>query len=161
MAIQIISLIVVGLIVVYFLRKEQIKNDDYFGKKRKLTKKEQTILDHYKSIYKAVPNDKRLPNLKRDKFELEDIALTATEMIYDNPIPTTEDKEKVKIGDLVKLLFTDKDGYVERMWVEVLEKKNDIFKGLLRNDAIELGDLNERKTLYFHSNHIYDIDNKT
>jgi hypothetical protein len=161
MTIQILSLIVVGLIVVYFLRKEQVKHNDYFGKKRKLTKKEQAILDHHKSLYKAVPNDKRLPNIKRDKFELEDIALTATEMIYDNPIPTTEEIEKIKIGNLVKLLFTDKNGYVERMWVEVLEKETDIFKGLLRNDTIEFGDLNEGKFLYFHSNHIYDIDNET
>ena len=160
MAIQVISLIVVGLIVVYFLRKEQIKNDDYFGKQRKYNKKEKAILNHFKSIYKPIPNDKRLPNIKRDKFELEDIFLTATEIIYDNPIPTTEQKEKIKIGDLVKLLFTDKDGYVERMWVEVLEKEHDIFKGLLRNDAIEFDDLNEGKTLYFHSNHIYEIDNE-
>ncbi|MBK7681883.1 MAG: DUF2314 domain-containing protein [Bacteroidetes bacterium] len=161
MAIQIISLIIVGFIVVYFMRKEQVKQDDYFGKKIKFTKKEQTILDHYKSIYKAVPNDKRLPNIKRNKFELEDIALTATAMIYDNSIPTTEEKEKIKIGDLVKLLFTDKGGSVERMWVEVLEKENDIFKGLLRNNAIEISDLNEGKVLYFHSNHIYDIDHET
>ena len=143
------------------MRKEQVKQDDYFGKKIKFTKKEQTILDHYKSIYKAVPNDKRLPNIKRNKFELEDIALTATAMIYDNSIPTTEEKEKIKIGDLVKLLFTDKGGSVERMWVEVLEKENDIFKGLLRNNAIEISDLNEGKVLYFHSNHIYDIDHET
>ena len=51
MAIQIISLIIVGFIVVYFMRKEQVKQDDYFGKKIKFTKKEQTILDHYKSIF--------------------------------------------------------------------------------------------------------------
>lgn len=160
MAIQIISLIVVGLIVFYFLRKEQRKNDNYFGKQRKYDKKEKAILDHYKSTYTPIPNDKRLPNIKRDKFELEDILLTATEMVYDNPIPTTEQKEKIKLGDLVKLLFTDKDGYVERMWVEVLEVENDIYKGLLRNDAIEFDNLNDGKILYFHSNHIYEIDNE-
>ncbi len=160
MVIQIISLIIVGLIVVYFLRKEQAKNDNYFGKPRKYSKKEQAILDNYKNIYKPIPNDKRLPNIKRDRFELEDIALTATEMIYDNPIPTTEEIKKIKNGDLIKLLFTDKDGYVERMWVEVLESEDNIFKGLLRNDAIELDDLNKGKTLYFHSNNIYEIDNE-
>lgn len=160
MAIQIISLIIVGLVVVYFLRKEQIKNDNYFGKQRKYNKKEQAILDKFKSIYKSIPNDKRFPSIKRDGFELQDVALTATEIVYDNPIPTSEQIGKLKIGDLVKLLFTDKDGYVERMWVEVLEHNDNIFKGLLRNDAIELVDLNEGTTIYFHSNNIYDIDSE-
>lgn len=158
MAIQIISLLIVGLIVAYFLRKDQEKNDNYFGKQRKYNKKELAVLDHYKSIYKPIPSDKRLPNIKRDGFELEDVAFTATEIVYDNPIPTTEQIGKVKVGDLVKLLFTDNDGYVERMWVEVIEYNDNIFKGLLRNDAIELEDLNEGKTIYFHSNNIYDID---
>jgi hypothetical protein len=160
MAIQIISLIIVGLIVVYFLRKEKTKNDNYFGKPRKYNKKEQAILDIYKSNYRPIPNDKRLPNIKRDRFELEDIALTATEVIYDNPIPTTEEIKKITNGDLIKLLFTDKDDNVERMWVEVLEIEDNIFKGLLRNDAIELDDLSEGKILYFHSNNIYEIDNE-
>lgn len=161
MVIQIISLIIVGLIVVYFLSKEQAKKDDYFGKQRKYNKKEQAILDHYKTIYKPIPNDKRLPNIKRDKFVLEDIALTATQLIYDNPIPTTEEIDKVKNRDLVKLLFIDKDGSIERMWVEVLERENNIFKGLLRNDAVKLDDLSEGITIYFHSNNIYEIDNES
>jgi hypothetical protein len=158
MVIQIISLVIVGLIVGYFLRKEKAKNDNYFGKQRKYNKKELAILDHYKIIYKPIPNDKRFPNIKRDGFELEDIALTATEIVYDNPIPTIEQIGKVKIGNLVKLLFTDKDSAVERMWVEVLEYNDNVFKGLLRNDATELDDLNDGKTIYFHSNNIYDID---
>jgi hypothetical protein len=160
MAIQIISLIIVGLIVVYFLRKEQLKNDRYFGNHIKYNKKERAILENYKNIYRPIPDDTRLPNIKRDNFELEDIALTATKMIYDYPIPTTEEIKKIKNGDLIKLLFTDKDGYVERMWVEVLEREDDIFKGLLRNDAIELDDLNEGKILFFHSNNVYGIDNE-
>lgn len=161
MTTQIISIVVVVLIAVYFLRKEKVKNDEYFGKQRKYTKKEKEILEHYKNIYKPIPNDKRLPNVKRDGFELEDIALTATEIIYKNPIPTKEQVEKVNSGELVKLLFTDKDGYVERMWVEVLERDNNIFKGLLRNDAVELNNLNEGKVIYFHSNNIYEIDSKS
>jgi hypothetical protein len=159
MAIQALSLIIVGLIVIYFLRKEQVKHNDYFGKKRKYNKKELSILDHYKRNYHPIPNDKRFPNIRRDKFTLDDIALTATEMIYNNQIPANEEKENVKSGDLVKLLFTNKDGFVERMWVEVLERENHIFKGILRNAAVELEVLHESKMIYFHSNHIYDIDN--
>lgn len=158
MAIQIISLVIVGLIVVYFLRKEKAKDENYFGKQRKYNKKELAILDHYKSIYKPIPNNKRFPSFKRDGFELEDIALTATEIVYDYPIPATEQIEKVKIGDLVKLLFKDNEGNVERMWVEVLEHNDNIFKGFLRNDVTELEDMSDGTTIYFHSNNIYDID---
>ncbi|MDL2313342.1 DUF2314 domain-containing protein [Bacteroidales bacterium OttesenSCG-928-B11] len=158
MAIQIISLVIVGFITIYFLRKEKEKNDIYFGKQRKYNKKELAILNHYKSIYKPIPIDNRFPNIKRDGFELEDVALTATEIVYDAPIPTNEQIGGINIGDWVKLLFTDNDGCVERMWVEVLERNDTIFKGLLRNDAIEHEELNEGKTIYFHSNNIYDID---
>lgn len=84
--------------------------------------------------------------------------MTATEIVYDSPIPATDQIGKLKTGDFVKMLFTDKDGYVERMWVEVIEHNDNIFKGLLRNDAIELEGLNEGKTIYYHSNDMYDID---
>jgi hypothetical protein len=158
MAIEIISLVIVGLIVIYYLRKEKEKDDNYFGEPRKYNQKELAILNHNKSIYEPIPNDNRFPSIKRDGFELEDVAFTATEIVYNNPIPTKEQIGKIKIGDLVKLLFTDNDGYVERMWVEVIEHNDNFFKGLLRNDAIGLEDLNEGKTIYFHSNNIYDID---
>src|SRR5688572_30338120 len=101
MAIQIISLVIVVVIVVYFLRKEKTKSDEYFGKPKKYTAKELAILEHYKSIYKPVPNNKNLPTLQRDGFELEDILLTATQLVYDNPIPTIEEIERIRKGDLV------------------------------------------------------------
>jgi hypothetical protein len=158
MTIKIISLIIVAIIVVYFLRKEKTKSDEYFGKPKKYNKNELAILDHYKSIYKPIPDDKRFPNLQRDGFELEDILLTATQIVFDNPIPKTEEIERIRKGDLVKLLFTDNDGYVERMWVEVVEHNNQFIKGLLRNDAIEFDDLKDGSVIHFHSNHIYEID---
>jgi hypothetical protein len=158
MTIKIISLIVVVIIVVYFLRKEKTKSDEYFGKPKKYSKKELAILDHYKSIYKPVPDNKNLPDLQRDGFELEDISLTATQIVYNSPIPKSEEIERIKKGDLVKLLFADVDGYVERMWVEVVEHSNSFFKGILRNDSIDFDNLKDGKFIHFHSNHIYEID---
>jgi hypothetical protein len=105
-----------------------------------------------------VPNNKNLPNLQRDGFELEDIRLTATQVVYDNPIPDTEEIERIGKGDLVKLLFADDEGYVERMWVEVVEHNIQFFKGILRNDAIDFDDLKDGKIVHFHANHIYEID---
>ncbi len=161
MTIQIISLIIIGLIVFYFLRKEHEKHARYFGKSIKYNRKEQSILDSYKKVYKPIPNDKKFPTIQRDGFELEDIQLSATQIIYDNPIPTREEIEKVKKGDFVKLLFTDNDGYVERMWVEVLECGNNMFKGVLRNDAFELENLTDGVIIYFHTNHVYEIDHNS
>jgi hypothetical protein len=158
MAIKIISLIIVVIIVVYFLRKEKTKSDEYFGKPKKYNKKELAILDHYKSIYKAVPDNKNLPDLQRDGFELEDVSLTATQIVYNNPIPKTEEIEQIRKGDLVKLLFADVEGYVERMWVEVVELNNPFFKGILRNDSIDFDNLKDGKIVHFHANHIYEID---
>jgi len=158
MTIEIISLIVVGFVVLFFLRREQAREDRYFGKKRKYTKKEQAILDYYRSIYNPVPSDEKFPSLQRDGFEFEDISWMATQIVYDNPIPRREDIERVGNGDLVKLLFKDEDGYVERMWVEILERNGSSFKGLLRNDAVEFENLKDGTILHFHSNHIYQID---
>ncbi len=158
MTIQIISLLIVGIIVFYFLRKEKVKNDTYFGRQRKLTRKEKQILEHYTNLYKPIPNDKRFPNIKRDGFEIEDIALTATQIVYDNPIPEKEDIDRIEKGNLVKLLFSDKDNNVERMWVEVSGIESNIFMGVLRNDAFEIDNLEDGKTIYFHSNNIYEID---
>lgn len=64
----IISFVIIGLIVIYLMKKEKAKHDDYFGIQWKLTKKEKTILKFYKNIYKPIPSDKRFPNLKRDIF---------------------------------------------------------------------------------------------
>ncbi|HEY9049254.1 MAG TPA: DUF2314 domain-containing protein [Ohtaekwangia sp.] len=160
MAVQIISIAVVIVIVIYFLKKEKTKEDAYFGEPKKYTKKEEKVLNHYKSIYKSLPNDSRFPAIKRNGYELEDIAYTATQMIYDNPIPARDEIEEIEQGDLVKLLFVDDEGYVERMWVEVQEKDGEIYKGLLRNDAFEFEGLKDGETIYFHSNHIYDIEKK-
>lgn len=158
--INIIGILIVIAIVIYFLKKEKEKDDKYFGKEIKLTKKEQKIIEKYKSEYEKIRKDVRLPNLKRDKFILEDISKLATEIIFDNPIPTKEEKENLIKGDLVKLVFLDKENFGERMWVEFTEKENGLLKGILSNDAFENEFLKYGEKLYFHPNHIFEIDKR-
>lgn len=159
MDIQIFSVIVIGLIALYFILKDNKKEQQrYFSGKPTYTKQEQQILDHYKSIYTPLPSDERLPTLTRDKYELEDIAKTATEILYQGPIPTKEEIQSLKKGELLKLIFVDEEGYAERMWVAYDGIENDLHKGILDNDAFELEGLTSGKALYFHSNHVYQID---
>ena len=90
------------------------------------------------------------------------MALWPTQIIYDTLIPTNEEFKKLKVGDLVKVLMVDK-GYVKRVYieVEVTGRDNDLFKGVLDNSPIEFENVNEGKIIYFHSNHVYEIDPTT
>jgi hypothetical protein len=158
MLVNIISITVVLVIVVYYLRKEKRKEDKYFNKPVKLTKKEKQILAEAKAKYKHVEPDPRLPTLKKDGWELEDLTKTATEIIFDQPLPSEENKAMLSIGDLVKLRFVDEEGDVERMWVEVNHIDGAMIQGILRNDSFDLKELVEGKQIWFHRNHIQEIE---
>ena len=158
--INVILFIIIGIILFFSLKKQKRYEDKYFGRKVALTKKELKILEKYKAEYIEIKPDSRLPSYKKEGFELVDIAKSATEMIYDNPIPTLIQKEKIKIGDLVKLKFIYEDNDIERMWIEVIEKEGLLFKALLRNDSFFNNELVYEKELWFHINHIFEIENK-
>ncbi|TYP74396.1 hypothetical protein BD809_104216 [Aquimarina intermedia] len=136
------------------------KEDKYFGKKLPLTKRENKILENYKAVYVEIAFDARLPTFEKDKFELVDIAKTATEIIYDHPIPTKQEKERVGTKRFVKLKFLDKNFDVERIWVEITERDGKLFKGMLRNESLSNDALQSEKEFWFHSNHIFQIRNK-
>jgi hypothetical protein len=156
--VNIASVVLVSAIAFYFIRKENKKSKSYFGGPASSTKDDQKTLEFYKSIYRPIKSDNRLPIFNRDKFELEDIAFTATQMVFNEPIPTIKEIESLKTGDLVKLLFKDKDEDVERMWVEIENIEGEYFNGVLRNDAVGSGLLTDGKKIFFHRNHIFDID---
>ncbi|KXX66931.1 DUF2314 domain-containing protein [Flammeovirga sp. SJP92] len=158
--IEIVSLIILGIILFFTLRKQKREEDKYFGKDVPLSKMEIKTLEKYKTEYIEIEQDTRLPTFDKDDFELVDISKSATEMIYDNPIPTEIEKNRVETNDYVKLKFLDQDQEVERMWVKVLEKNGRIFKGLLKNDSYSTDDLKVDKEIWFHSNHIFEIENK-
>lgn len=159
MLIQIISIVVVLVIVFFYLRKENRKQKKYFGEKVEPDRKEKKILEKYKQEYEPIGADARLATLDKDKWELEDIAKSATEIIYDAPIPTKSQRQNLKAGDVVKLKFiVEEDGEteVERMWVKVTGKKDGLFSGELDNDPFnEI--LKAGQEIWFHPNHVFQI----
>lgn len=153
--------LIVLAIVFYFLKKEKRKQDKYFGKDVSLTKKEIKIIEKYKAEYQIIQEDERLPTIKKDKFILEDVSKLATEEVFENPIPTKNEKGNLKRGDLVKLIFLDKENFGERMWVEFIEKEGGLLKGYLRNDSFDSNEnLISDSKIWFHPNHIFEIDKK-
>jgi hypothetical protein len=158
--INIIPFIIIGIILYFTLKKQNREHSKYFGKLVKLTKKEIKILEKFKSEYITIPKDKRLPTLKKDKFILEDVSKTATEIINDFPIPSQIEKGNLKPKDFVKLIFIDKSNIGERMWVEFIQLENGLLKGILKNDSFDNddNDLNSEKILFFHTNHIFEIE---
>lgn len=160
MNIQLLSVIIIGLIAVYFIFVQKRKDDHYFSGPVKFTNKQLKTLIHYKSIYQPIPVPNKLATLAADGWELEDIAHSATEMIYDQPIPTATELASLVKGDRIKLNFADQEGYVERMWVEYTGQDGDFHKGLLRNDSFDHELLKEGKEVYFHFNHVLLIEGK-
>src|SRR5262245_30672194 len=124
MTIQIISIVVVLVIVVFYLARQNKKDKKYFGEQATFNHQQKKIMERYKKEYQPIKHDDRLATLDKDKWELEDVAKSATELIYDFPIPTKTQRQSLEAGSLVKLKFmTDEDGEteVERMWVKVIE----------------------------------------
>jgi uncharacterized protein YegJ (DUF2314 family) len=160
MAIQIISIVIVLVIVVFFLRKENRKEKEYFGEKVKPDRKAKKILEKYKQEYEPIRADARLTTLHKDKWELEDIAKSATEIIYSAAVPARSERQNLKPGDLVKLHFLIEEDDVtetERMWVQVTGERDGLFSGTLDNDPFnEI--LKAGQLIWFHSNHVSQID---
>ncbi len=157
--INIVPFVIIGVILFYALKKQKRKEDKYFGKEVPLTKKELKILEKYKAEYTKILHDDRLPTFEKDGFELVDIAKSATEMVYDHPIPSRIEKEQVDKGKMVKLKVITQENEIERMWVEVVEKDGNILKGILKNDSLFNNELFIEKEIWFHINHIFEIEN--
>ena len=160
MAIQIISIIVALGVAFYFLRREHRKSKAYFGEKVEPTRQEKKILEKYRQEYEPIAPDSRLADLEKDKWELEDIAKSATEIVYTSPIPSRQQRENLKAGDLVKLKFiVEEDGEteVERMWVKVTGKADGLYSAELDNDPFN-DILKAGQPLWFHANHVFEVD---
>lgn len=73
-------------------------------------------------------------------------------------IPSQEEKEAIEPGVMVKLMFRMKDGWVERMWVEVTDVKKRRVVGKLSNDPVGIPRLLPGDKIKFDRDHIIDID---
>lgn len=72
-------------------------------------------------------------------------------------IPGEEDTQALLPGDLVKLLFEMRDGWGERMWVDVVAVKRRRLVGRLRNDPAGIPRLYYGDKVKFRREHIVDI----
>lgn len=157
MNVQAIALVITLVITIYLVYKgESAKPTSYTSDKP--DGRQRQVLDYYSSIYKPIPPDERLATLDKEGWELEDIAKTATEIIYDEPIPNDEAIKALTSGDYVKLKFIDAEGDIERMWVEYVKMEGGLHRAILRNTSFETNDLVDGRTIWFHPNHVFMID---
>ncbi len=72
-------------------------------------------------------------------------------------IPSDEDKQLIQPGDLVKLLFELRDGWGERMWVEVTEVRKRRIVGRLWNTPAGIPRLWPNDKIKFNRDHVIGI----
>jgi hypothetical protein len=73
------------------------------------------------------------------------------------PIPGQEQRTSLQPGDLVKVYFEMKDGWGERMWVDVTAVKRSHFVGALSNHPVGIPRLHAGDKVKFRPDHIIDI----
>ncbi len=110
---------------------------------------------------------RELASLETDGWMLESAELRHAESPDTFWIPPRQDRESIAVGQLAQLLFkiaipNDPDGEfnVERMWVEVKRRVDEVYIGMLRNrpasvesdDTLELG-----AEILFRPEHVIDI----
>jgi len=105
----------------------------------------------------------QLPNYENDHYELDN----GEEINHVYPdtfgIPERTERESLNPGDIVKLIFRmeetkgSEDVSVERMWVEVVNKHQHFYEGVLDNDPSGSECVKCGQTVYFQTCHIISI----
>jgi uncharacterized protein YegJ (DUF2314 family) len=75
-------------------------------------------------------------------------------------MPPQEERESLRPGDLVKLIFRiefDDEAHVERMWVRVAEVRPEFYVGVLDNDPYCTDEIRSGMTVEFHADHVIQI----
>ncbi len=75
-------------------------------------------------------------------------------------IPSVSEREHLKIGYFVKLIFRitiDSKSFNERMWVKVTEIKPEYYEGFLANDPYCTNEIKCGLRVQFHSGHVIQI----
>lgn len=76
-------------------------------------------------------------------------------------IPSIEEKKLIEPGDLVKLGFTTRTGWGERMWVRVVSRRRRGYLGTLHNTPVAIPDARPDKKIRFRDEHIIGISRPT
>ena len=72
-------------------------------------------------------------------------------------VPSRERRDRLRVGELVKLLFEQSDGRGERMWVEITEVSLPHFVGELANEP-SIVDLRHEDRIEFEARHVIAIE---
>ena len=73
-------------------------------------------------------------------------------------IPKRTTRENVKVGFLVKLIFTSEDPPAgERMWVRVDGRRGPVYRGILQSKPVTMKDLIPGEEVRFGPEHICDV----
>jgi len=112
---------------------------------------------------------KRLATYEQDNWELDDAEPIAAEHPDTFYMPSLEERNALKPGQLVKLIFriltVDEAGEeklcVERMWVVVTGREGKFYTGKLDNQPYCTHDMNPGMPLYFEARHVINIDEDT
>jgi hypothetical protein len=73
-------------------------------------------------------------------------------------IPPAEERNTVAQGAFVKLMFMMRDGYGERMWVQVERHRGNRYVGSLLSSPVDIPRLDSGDRVKFRAEHIIDID---
>ena len=104
-----------------------------------------------------------LPTYEKDHYELDNAEDIHREYPDSYWIPEKEVRESLQPRKIVKLVFRmeqtkgSDDVSVERMWVEITNKHQDFYEGILDNDPCGSEYLKCGQTVYFQPCHIIDI----
>jgi uncharacterized protein YegJ (DUF2314 family) len=89
-------------------------------------------------------------------FALDDAEARAAESSF--AIPDIAMRERLLVGDLVKLIFVQSGGAaVERMWVEVTSVTERGYQGRLDNDPTQIPGLSAGEVVAFEPRHIMSV----
>ena len=94
-------------------------------------------------------------------YTLDNGAETHREFPDTFEIPPQEDRERLRPGDLVKLIFRIEFGdeaHVERMWVQVTEVRPESYVGVLDTDPYCTDEICSGMRVEFHADHVIQID---
>lgn len=99
---------------------------------------------------------------KDNEFYLENVIEKNHEFPRTYLIPSSDDMDKLKVGDTVKLIFVmDKpqsDGCrAEKMWVIIDSIEDDVFKGTLNNDPYYLKKIKSGDMIDFRTENIASV----
>ena len=73
-------------------------------------------------------------------------------------VPSDEDVDSIRGGDLVKLIFTQRDGWTERMWVQVSKVGRRKFTGRLADEPFGFCRLHAEDKVSFKREDVIDVD---